>query len=120
MKYRHEIAPELFMGAYIDDVLIAHIMATRSLHAQMTKESFYSHDTAGPTVCIHSICVDSQHRGRGIASFFISKYLLHLRALEPKVAKVVLLCHKQLLNFYMRNGFKYHGLSAIQHGIFFY
>jgi len=118
-KDRQSSAPELFLGAYtVEDnaQLIGYICATLSSSQEFSMEPYKTSETdRGPyTVCIHSLCVDSNHRRQGVASALMSEYLHRLEG--GKYEAVLLIAHEDLIPFYVKAGFELVGKSAVVHG----
>ncbi|KAG6911045.1 hypothetical protein DXG01_005462 [Tephrocybe rancida] len=130
-QYRQTHAPSLFLGAFLPPSpsstspreLIAYICSTLSPSSPLTHASMSTHVHGAPHVCIHSICVSSPYRSRGVASALLSEYLKRLRGAGAKDAQgsrkykdVLLITHEPLRGFYERAGFEWRGPSDVSHG----
>lgn len=74
-----------------------------------------SHDEAGTTICIHSVCIDPTYRRQGKGLELLTTYLKYLKTL--KHTELILLITKEyLIPFYMKCGFELVGISTIVHG----
>ncbi|KAH7338303.1 acyl-CoA N-acyltransferase [Rhizoctonia solani] len=103
LRYRQSVAPDYFLGAYIS--------TPRSLIGFITHEP----EPKPSSVCIHSVCVSSAYRGRGVALKLLQEYLERLEKM-PDVARVLLICKTHLKPLYARAGFGEVGPSAVVHG----
>ncbi|KAF0436891.1 acyl-CoA N-acyltransferase [Gigaspora margarita] len=133
-RYIQSVAPDLFLGAYSSDssstsfsklLLIGTIMSTLADAPKFTKESMSSHNPFGKTVCIHTVCVDKQYRGRGIALCMLKEYIKRLKNetqnkdADGKYERVALICHEYLIPLYQKAGFTSMGESEIIYGRLF-
>ena len=112
MQYRFRIAPHLFLGMYDGNKLVGLIMATATNSSKITAASMKIHDPLGKCLCIHSVCVDSDHRRKGYATWLLTEYL----KLNHGYEKACLIVHEYLLKMYQNVGFKVVGVSDIVHG----
>lgn len=101
--------------------IIGYICATRC--SSFTEEAMKSHDATGKILGIHSVVVEEKYRNYGVASAMMQDYLSAMERLNSKegilkvkMDKIVLIAKKNLLAFYIRNGFRAMGLSPIVHG----
>lgn len=101
--------------------IIGFICATRC--SSLNAESMKSHDATGKILAIHSVVVEEKFRNSGVASAMIQDYLSAMErlnskngTLKVKMDKIVLMAKKNLLAFYVRNGFKAMGVSDVVHG----
>ena len=101
--------------------IIGYICSTRC--SSFTEEAMKSHDATGKILGIHSVVVEEKYRNFGVASAMMQDYLLAMERLNSKdgnlkvkMEKIVLMAKKNLLAFYVRNGFRAMGLSPIVHG----
>jgi predicted PhzF superfamily epimerase YddE/YHI9/GNAT superfamily N-acetyltransferase len=101
--------------------IIGFICSTRC--SSFTAEAMKSHDAMGKTLAIHSVVVEEKYRNCGVASAMMQDYLAAMERmnrkngfLKVKMEKIVLLAKKNLLAFYIRNGFRAMGVSEIVHG----
>lgn len=91
-------AGDLFIGAFRDGgTLVGFICSTRCSAKVLTHDSMEIHEPEGVSVCIHSVCVDGEHRRKGIASGMLKHYIERAPALIPKVERLLLIAHEELL-----------------------
>lgn len=75
-----------------------------------TSESITKHNPSGDTICIHSVCIAPDYRGKGIAKSLIAEYVR--RAKENGLyERALLICHKDLQVFYEKSGLQWRGKS---------
>ncbi|KAG6831547.1 hypothetical protein H0H92_009466 [Tricholoma furcatifolium] len=116
-KYRQLNAPKLFLGAYLPSrILIGYVCATLSSSPTLTHASMSTHVPSASSVCIHSVCVDTTHRHKGIASALMEEYISRLRSSPEAYERILLISHEPLRPFYERLGFEWLGLSSVVHG----
>ena len=101
--------------------IIGYVCSTRC--SSFTAEAMKSHDATGNILAIHSVVVEEKYRNHGVASAMMQDYLSAMERLnrkdgilKVKMDKVVLIAKKNLLAFYVRNGFRSIRLSPIVHG----
>ena len=101
--------------------IIGFVCSTRC--NSLTAEAMRSHDATGKILAIHSVVVDERYRNQGVASAMLQDYVSAMDrmnkkrgTLKVKMEKVVLLAKKNLLAFYVRNGFIAIGVSPVVHG----
>ena len=100
--------------------IIGFVCATRC--DSFTAEAMKVHDAAGKILAIHSVVVDERYRNHGVASAMLQDYILAMEnlnekgKLSSKMEKIILIAKKQLLAFYVRNGFAVTGVSPVVHG----
>jgi predicted PhzF superfamily epimerase YddE/YHI9/ribosomal protein S18 acetylase RimI-like enzyme len=101
--------------------IIGFVCSTRC--NSLTSEAMRSHDATGKILAIHSVVVDERYRNQGVASAMLQDYVSAMDrmnkkrgTLKVKMDKVVLLAKKNLLAFYVRNGFMAIGVSPVVHG----
>mmetsp|Transcript_33759 Transcript_33759/g.88713 ORF Transcript_33759/g.88713 Transcript_33759/m.88713 type:complete len:170 (-) Transcript_33759:412-921(-) len=117
MRMRYAAAPELQFGALLDGELVGFICATRAPGEMLTHESMEEHHPDGPSVCIHSVCVDAAHRRKGIALSLLKGYMSSVvPKLAPPAKRVLLICKENLIPLYQKGGFTLKGPSAVVHG----
>jgi hypothetical protein len=114
IRYRHSVAPQLFVGAYQDQNLIGFINATCSPSETLDHDSLTHHDPTGKNVLIHSVCVARNHRRAKVATRMLLEYLD--RCTQAGFLSVVLVCHDELKPLYMGVGFLDRGPSQLVHG----
>ncbi len=107
-------------SATLRGTIIGFVCATRC-HS-FTAEAMKVHDAAGKILAIHSVVVDERYRNHGVASAMLQDYLLTMEnlnekgKLSSKMEKIILIAKKQMLAFYVRNGFAVTGVSPVVHG----
>mmetsp|Transcript_16022 Transcript_16022/g.33874 ORF Transcript_16022/g.33874 Transcript_16022/m.33874 type:complete len:659 (+) Transcript_16022:148-2124(+) len=100
--------------------IIGYICSTRA--ASFTEEAMKSHDPRGKLLAVHSVVVEKKYRNMGVASAMIHDYISAMErlnrgnSLKVKMEKLVLIAKKDLLGFYVRNGFRAMKLSDVVHG----
>ena len=101
--------------------IIGFVCSTRC--NSLTAEAMRSHDATGKILAIHSVVVDERYRNQGVASAMLQDYVSAMDrmnkkrgTLKVKMDKIVLLAKKNLLAFYVRNGFMAIGVSPVVHG----
>ncbi|POW19754.1 hypothetical protein PSHT_04262 [Puccinia striiformis] len=114
IQYRHSAAPQLFVGAYLDEQLIGFVNATCSSSETLDHDSLTHHDPTGKNVLIHSVCVAQDHRRAKVATKMLREYLD--RCTQAGLSSVVLVCHDELKSLYMGVGFLDRGPSQLTHG----
>ncbi|CAG8476330.1 9009_t:CDS:2 [Ambispora gerdemannii] len=122
LLFRKKVAPELFWGAYLpanpdnsQQKMIGFVVATLTTAPSLTEASMaWHHEPDGQTVCIHSVCVETLFRRKGVASALLRHFAEHCRKLG--YARIALISHKYLLEFYQKNGFVLKGESDVRHG----
>jgi guanine nucleotide exchange factor len=116
---RQKLAPQLFLGAYAglptSESLIGYVCATRSSANTLTHESMSRHEADGRSVCIHSVCVDSSYRRRGVASKLLEEYSKRLSE-DLTIHQLLLIAHDDLIQLYEGAGFEFRGKSPVEHG----
>lgn len=107
-------------GATLCGTIIGFVCATRC--RSFTAESMRTHDAAGKMLAIHSVVVEERYRSSGVASAMLQDYVSAMErlnnrgSLKVRMEKFVLLAKKDLLAFYVRNGFVATRVSPIVHG----
>ncbi|TRM55982.1 acyl-CoA N-acyltransferase [Schizophyllum amplum] len=134
-RLRQSQAGDLFLGAYLPSrssldghgarKLVGYICSTTSPSPTLTHESMSTHVAGSPSVCIHSVCVSSDHRRRGIALGLLREYIARLEADardkgeesdKPAYERILLITHDEMRPLYEKAGFTLVGPSAVQHG----
>lgn len=72
------------------DLLVGYTCATLTSSGNLTHDSMARHDPDGTTLCIHSVCVDQNHRRRGIAKRMLQAYVVFVQQTSPQVSVVFL------------------------------
>ncbi|KAJ6466947.1 acyl-CoA N-acyltransferase [Mycena sanguinolenta] len=119
-QLRQSLAPNLFLGAYLNNQLVGYVCSTLSPDTSLTHESMSNHVPDSSSVCIHSVCVSSAHRGLGVGLKLLREYIVRLEtARREKTApyeRILLITHENLRPFYEKAGFEWVGPSAVVHG----
>ncbi|XP_078063460.1 uncharacterized protein LOC144489472 [Mustelus asterias] len=116
LQYRQREAAELFLGHFINDKLIGFVCGTRSLTDHLTERSMEVHESAGTTICIHSVCVEAAWRHQGVALGLLRHYMASVAQTHPIPRRICLISHQYLLPLYTKAGFKVIGPSSVSHG----
>ncbi|KAI0206348.1 hypothetical protein F4808DRAFT_455110 [Astrocystis sublimbata] len=113
-------------------VLLAHIVATRSLAKVVTDDAMdyprdyktaqhssdnnesneprVGHQESGRTICIHSLAVHPKLQGLGLGKLIMKAYMQ--QAKNSKLAdRLALICQEYLVNYYKRFGYSHAGPS---------
>jgi len=86
-----------------------------------TAESMTTHVATGRYLAVHSVVVDEKYRGLGVASTMLQDYVRQMTRLNDMgthgpIDAMVLLAKRELLGFYLDNGFRATRPSPIVHG----
>lgn len=114
----------MFLGAYqrngTSRILIAYICSTLSSASSLTHASMSEHVPGGSSVCIHSVCVASDYRRKGIGLALIKEYIARLERGNSdgswSYRYLLLIAHDHLRGFYESAGFEWLGKSDVVHG----
>ena len=112
-------------GMSVTGCIIGYICSTRC--QKFTEKSMKEHDPNGKYLAIHSVAVHEKYRKRGVGSAMLKDYWEAMERLNTGILqggkkkgatmeKIVLMAKKQMLAFYVRNGFSVTRLSDIVHG----
>ena len=112
---RLRLAPQCFTVGLDHQDLVALVCGTRSAETSLVHESMTSHDSAGQSLCIHSVAVAADRRRQGLALCMLRDYLARAGKL-PGLVQVLLICKPPLTGLYEQAGFKLVGPSAVVHG----
>ena len=100
--------PECTLGMFeasedVDGLLLAMIHGTRtsSTYASNESMSIGSHETDGPTVAIHTLCVHPGWRAKGLGTTILKEFIRRVEA-ENEVQRIALVAHDKLVPFYER------------------
>jgi len=126
-QYRQLRAPDLFLGAYTsipsqskaDRKLIGYVCSTLSPDTTLTHDSMSAHVPGTSSICIHSVCVSSEYRRKGVALGLLKEYVSRLEKAKQNGApyeRILLISHNDLIGLYEKAGFESLGLSAVVHG----
>lgn len=116
-RYRQENAGQLFLGAYTSSPrrLVGYICSTLTTSSSLTHDSMSTHEADGSYVAIHSVCVDTAQRGKGVASGLLKEYLKRFEGMQD-IEGARLIAHEELIPLYERAGFTLVGKSDVTHG----
>jgi hypothetical protein len=119
--HRPAAAPGQFLaavraGAGGADALVGYVCGTLAAGPPLTHASMSTHDPDGSLLCVHSVCVATPERRRGLATRLLRAYLPFAQATTPALAEVRLLCKPPLVPLYAAAGFGVVGPSAVAHG----
>uniref|UniRef100_A0A060SZ26 ARAD1C05280p n=1 Tax=Blastobotrys adeninivorans TaxID=409370 RepID=A0A060SZ26_BLAAD len=113
--------------------LIGHILATKATSEVVTMESMdkpevdeygrnkdpqndpRGHREEGRTICIHSVGVLPEFRGKSIATIMLKDYIQRITT-QHIADRIALICHDHLMPFYSRSGFVDAGKSELTFG----
>lgn len=120
LHYRATVAPEFFqIFTHADSTLdvVGFVVGTAAspgtLH--LHPETMSSHDPRGDVLCVHSVVVHNDLRGRGIGSRMLQQYVHHVTQLH-RFTHILLLALERHIKFYERSGFTLVGRSDVEHG----
>jgi len=74
------------------------------------------HHPNGHTLCIHSVVVDSSLRRKKVGTWMLRNYVKQILNKQKNVEVILLICKKNLLEFYKDCGFILIGPSSVVHG----
>lgn len=109
--------PEGFLVAESNGKVIAQVNSGSTSKDDITDEEFkqlIGHDPDGSNIVIFSLSVHPDFRKRGIAYKLMERFIEQARELGK--TRILLLCKKELIDFYSRLGFKDSGISESSHG----
>lgn len=109
--------PEGFFVAECDGKIVAQVNSGSTNKDDITDEEFkqlIGHDPDGHNIVIFSLSVHPEYRKRGIAYKLMERFIEQSRDLGK--SQILLLCKKELIDFYGRLGFKDSGVSESDHG----
>lgn len=94
MEYRLEKAGNLFMVAVsgATDAIIGYVCATATAKEQLEEESMSVHDPDGTTACIHSVCVATEQRRKGVATRMLKSYIQWVQQTSRDITNMQLIC----------------------------
>ena len=100
--------PECTLGIFEaredgDGSLLAMIHGTRTSSTYASDESMRigSHETNGPTVAVHTLCVHPGWRAKGLGTMILKEFIKRAEA-ENGVERIALIAHDKLVPFYER------------------
>jgi len=110
-------------------VLLAHIIATKTKHetvtdddmalpdnwSTLTSQPSTGHQEAGRTVCIHSLAVLPAFQGQGLGKLLLKSYIQRIES-SGLADRIALIAHDHLISFYQGMGFENKGPSKAQFG----
>mmetsp|Transcript_12319 Transcript_12319/g.31549 ORF Transcript_12319/g.31549 Transcript_12319/m.31549 type:complete len:243 (-) Transcript_12319:675-1403(-) len=118
MEYRLEKAGNLFMVAVsgATDAIIGYVCATATAKEQLEEESMSVHDPDGTTACIHSVCVATEQRRKGVATRMLKSYIQWVQQTSRDITNMQLICKEHTIALYAGVGFQMIGPSKVVHG----
>jgi cyclin-dependent kinase-like len=75
-----------------------------------------SHILDGESVCIHSVCVDSNKLRQGTALAMLQHYPSFVAQSSSVTNHLLLICKEPLISLYRKAGFELRGPSDVVHG----
>lgn len=95
-----------------------------------------AHDPRGTSVCVHAVCVADAYRRQGVGLSLLRNYIARMVGMAaeaaeagaeagvgvgdakgaPRVERILLLSHEELVPFYESAGFERGGKSTVKHG----
>lgn len=108
----------------VKEVLIGHITATKTPTEKLTEGAMElpseedkdaGHVEYARNVAIHGLVIDPEWRGKNLGTLLMHDYIQKLSN-QDLGSKVIIVAHKELIPFYEKIGFEYHGASDIKHG----
>ncbi|KAJ8078332.1 hypothetical protein PM082_000539 [Marasmius tenuissimus] len=124
-EYRQSNAGDLFLGCFLPNAgggrrIIGYICSTLANGETLTHESMSKHVPGATSVCIHSVCVSSDHRRQGIALRLLKEYIARLeearRTGSVPYERILLIAHEEFIPLYRKAGFTLLGESEVAHG----
>ncbi|MCY9662525.1 GNAT family N-acetyltransferase [Paenibacillus chondroitinus] len=86
-------------------------------HSDLSDESIkqgVDYDPNGRYFCLLTIAVHPDYQRQGIAANLLQEMIRKTK--DDGLKGIILMCEKHLISFYERNGFRYIGPSASEHG----
>lgn len=109
--------PQGFLVAEKNGQVVGQINSGATDKDDITDEAFkqlIGHDPEGESMVVFSLSVLPEYRKQGIAARLMREFIHASEKIGKK--RVLLLCKKELVNFYARLGFADRGISASTHG----
>lgn len=106
--------PELFLVAFEGAEIVGYVCGTRGDGDKPTEGALGSNSPGGRTAHVHSVCVRSDRRGRGLAARLLARYAESLRAAAERgeLELATLCCKEHLKGLCLKAGFSCAGPSA--------
>ena len=107
------------MSSTVRGKIVGFVCSTRC--DSFTAESMTTHVATGRYLAVHSVVVDEKYRRLGVASAMLQDYVRQMTRLNDlgthgPIDAMVLLAKRELLGFYLDNGFRATRPSPIVHG----
>jgi len=125
-KSRRSLAPELFLGAYLPNILgprtlIGYVCSTLSPDLSLTHASMSQHVPSSSSVCMHAVSISPDHRRKGLGVRLLREYTTRLESATSinrlkSYERILLITHEELRPFYEAAGFEWLGKSDVVHG----
>eukprot|EP00762_Andalucia_godoyi_P005372 ANDGO_06745.mRNA.1 Polyamine N-acetyltransferase 1 len=96
--------------------IVAFISSSRSAASCITSDVMKSHDEGGRRLCIHSVAVRAELRGKGIGAWLLKAYLAYKVPRLSGIQEVALLAHDKVIKMYEKHGFRIIGQAAVDMG----
>ncbi|QEL61745.1 hypothetical protein CJJ09_003901 [Candidozyma auris] len=104
-------------SSVVKETLIGHITATKTPTQKLTKAAMElpskenkdaGHVEFARNIAIHGLVIDPEWRGKNLGTLLMHDYIQKLSN-QDLGSKVILVAHKELIPFYEKIGFEYHG-----------
>ena len=112
-----EAAPFFMVREDDTGSVVGFINGTLSTSQELTHESMGKHESSGETLCVHSVVTREDQRRAGIGTEMLRAYIAYIRAQQPCVKSIALICKEILKGFYAGCGFELIGPSPVVHGV---
>mmetsp|Transcript_30623 Transcript_30623/g.51580 ORF Transcript_30623/g.51580 Transcript_30623/m.51580 type:complete len:178 (+) Transcript_30623:101-634(+) len=120
IEYRAKSAPGCFIVAIKPgdggDEIVGFVNGTLATGDTLKHETMSQHDPDGELLCIHSVCVDENHRRTKVGSRMLKAYVNYVQQSTPQAKRLILICKETLIGFYDGCGFEMVGPSDVVHG----
>jgi ribosomal protein S18 acetylase RimI-like enzyme len=117
IQVRMETFPQGFLVAELDGRIIGIINSAATDKEDLADEKLkkmVGHDPNGKNLVVFSLAVLPAYQKRGFARQLMMRFIEDARRLGKK--KVLLMCKRNLIEYYERMGFTHIGLSSSTHG----
>lgn len=106
IRFRIENAREYFR-VFSKDKIIGYINGTVSKAENYKKELLNTHDPDGNVLCIHSVVMGKEYRGKGLGQKMFQAYLEYIIKNCKNIEKIILISkHALAISFYTQFGFR--------------
>jgi ribosomal protein S18 acetylase RimI-like enzyme len=117
IKTRIETFPQGFLVAELDGRIIGIINSAATDKEDLADEELKKmagHDPNGKNLVVFSLAVLPEYQKRGFARQLMFKFIEEAKRLGRQ--KILLMCKRNLIEYYERMGFTHIGLSSSMHG----